>query len=357
MSGRKVLARAPSNIAIVKYMGKTDAARNLPANPSLSMTLSNLCTFVELRQATGTVASGPSAESRLVREVPEGARGEAPKLSDEGAAKFLRHLARAFERAPALLAESGIAARAPGDAVEIRTSNTFPAAAGVASSASSFAALTLAATAYAAADTDAFRAAYANEPALRRRLAALSREGSGSSCRSFEGPFVAWDGERTERVESALRPLSDLVVVVSAGEKKVGSSEAHRRVRTSSHWEGRIGRAANRYADLRRALARGDFAALGEIAEADFRDMHQLFETSAPPFSYFAPGTEAVLDYLESLPEYASAVAVTMDAGPNVHVIVHQSEEEHWRRTLAARFPEFPILVDREGTGAEFAVV
>ncbi|MBS1964045.1 MAG: hypothetical protein JST04_17665 [Bdellovibrionales bacterium] len=346
MNERRILARAPSNIAIVKYMGKADVARNLPANPSLSMTLSNLCTFVEIR---------PSAESRLVAEKPEGARGESPSLSAEGAAKFLRHLARVFERAPTLLAPFGVVVR-PAEAVEIRTANTFPAAAGIASSASSFAALTLAAAAYAAEDVEAFRAVYAKDPELRRRLAALSREGSGSSCRSFEGPFVAWDGERVEAVESALRPLSDLVVVVSAGEKKVGSSEAHRRVRTSPHWEGRTIRAANRYADLRRALARGEFAALREIADADFRDMHRLFESSEPPFSYFAPGTEAVLAFLGSFAEGNAPIAVTMDAGPNVHVIVHQADEERWRRTLADRFPEFPVLVDREGTGAEFTV-
>ena len=133
-------------------------------------------------------------------------------------------------------------------------------------------------------------------------------------------------------------------------EKKVGSSEAHRRVRTSPHWDGRTTRATNRFADLRGALRSGNFASLAEIAEADFRDMHQLFETSNPPFSYFAPGTSAVLDFLEE----ETGIAVTMDAGPNVHVIVPQSDEEHWRRKLVARFPEFPVLVDREGTGAEF---
>jgi diphosphomevalonate decarboxylase len=142
-------------------------------------------------------------------------------------------------------------------------------------------------------------------------------------------------------------------VVVSAGEKSVGSSEAHRRVRTSPHWEGRALRATNRHRDVKRAVESGNFSSLGEIADAEFRDMHQLFETSNPRFSYFAPGTSEVLDFLDG----ETGVAVTMDAGPNVHVIVPQAEEEHWRRKLIARFPQFPILVDREGTGAEFVAV
>jgi diphosphomevalonate decarboxylase len=339
----RILARAPSNIAIVKYMGKRDPGRNLPANSSLSMTLSSLSTFVELRE----VAAGGV---RFIGEKPDGAKGEAPKLSDAGVEKFLIHLARVMDRVPEVFRAAGLRERVDPEHIEVRTANTFPAAAGIASSASSFAALTLAAAAFRARDIEAFRDRYATEPAFRRELASISREGSGSSCRSFEGPFVAWSEEHTEKIESALRPLSDLVVVVSATEKKVGSSEAHRRVRTSPQWDGRPLRAENRYTDLRRALTQGNFAALSEIADADFRDMHRLFETSVPPFSYFAPGTTEVLDFLGG----ESGIAITLDAGPNVHVIVPQAEEEYWRSKIVARFPQFPILVDREGLGAEF---
>jgi len=343
MIQNRILARAPSNIAIVKYMGKSDPERNLPANPSLSLTLTNLCTYVELR----AVEAGGI---RFIAEKPEGAKGEAPILSGAGQNKFLRHLSRVMDRAPDVLRERGLFDRDPPSHVEVRTSNTFPSAAGIASIASSFAALTLAAAAFQAREVESFRVAYASDPLVRRALAALSREGSGSSCRSFEGPFVRWDGENTESVPSAMRPLSDLVVVVSAVEKKVGSSEAHRRVRTSPYWDGRSSRATNRCADLAREIAAGHFTSLSEIADADFRDMHQLFETSVPPFSYFTPGTSAVLDFLDG----ETGVAVTMDAGPNVHVIVPQTEEEHWRRKITERFPEFPVLVDREGSGAEF---
>jgi diphosphomevalonate decarboxylase len=340
---KRILARAPSNIAIVKYMGKRDPERNLSANPSLSLTLSGLCTYVELR------AAGAGGR-RFIREKPEGAKGEAPTLSGAGEKKFLCHLARVLKNAPAVLTAHGLRAEPEPAHAEVRTANTFPTSAGIASSASSFAALTLAAAAFAARDAGKFRAEYAGNTDFRRALAALSREGSGSSCRSFEGPFVAWDEARTERVTSALKPLSDLVVVISAREKKVGSTEAHRRVRSSPHWDGRPTRATNRYRDLRKALNQGNFAGLSEIADAEYRDLHGLFETAVPPFSYFAPGTAEVLDFLEN----ETGIAVTMDAGPNVHVLVPQAEAEHWRRKLGERFPEYPILTDHEGTGAEF---
>jgi diphosphomevalonate decarboxylase len=347
MSECRILARAPSNIAIVKYMGKADAAKNLPVNPSLSLTLSQLCTFVEIRGS----GSG-SDEVRFVGEKPEGAKGEVPVLTLEGKEKFLRHFERCRTHAPRILGDAGLETRAVAGA-DILSSNTFPTAAGIASSASSFAALTLASIAYFSKSTEKFLDLYREGPALKRELAALSREGSGSSCRSFEGPFVAWESDRAARVESTLAPLSDLVVVVAAGAKKVGSSEAHRRVLTSPHWSARADHAGRRFSDLKKAILSGDFPEFSKIANADSKEMHQLFETSVPPFSYFAAGTSEVLDFLAS----ESGIAVTMDAGPNVHVIVPQAHEEFWRRKLVERFPQFPLLIDREGSGAELTIL
>src|SRR5690606_28765036 len=222
----RILVRAPSNIAIVKYMGKSAASpekRNIPENPSISMTLSGLCTFLEVRASDG---GKTGSKVRLVEEPPAGARGESPKLSESGSQRFTDHFLRCVEKLPAVFVRFGLVAR--GDAAssyEIRTSNTFPHAAGIASSASSFAALTLATAALQALDREAFRKRYAEDAALRAALGSLSREGSGSSARSFDGPFVSWEGETVEAVPSSLPPLSDLVVVVSSGEKKVGSSE------------------------------------------------------------------------------------------------------------------------------------
>ncbi len=343
MPKERVLARAPSNIAIVKYMGKTDSTLNLPENPSLSMTLAKLSTYVEIH------AGKSGTQDRLVAEAPPGVPGEVPTLSPAGIEKFLAHFARIRTRAPNLLREFEMEAFDSGVG-EIRTTNTFPHAAGIASSASSFAALTLAGVAFLARDRSLFRAKFASTPGLRRRLAALAREGSGSSIRSFEGPFVAWEGSEAFSVEATLPALSDLVVVVASREKKVSSREAHLRVRTSSAWSGRPARAHTRYAELRTALVAGDFPTFARIAEEDANDMHQLFETAEPAFSYRTKETRQVMEFLATV---GAPYAATLDAGPNVHVIVPQSAELLWKRRIAEEFPQYPVLVDRQGTGAE----
>lgn len=352
VDSNRVLVRAPSNIAIVKYMGKRDFTKNLPANSSLSMTLSELCTYVEIRQAEGQTPS-----STFVAEKPDGSKGEVPTLNDRGREKFLRHFERCRARAREILFAHDLAVSESrlGSAAVIRTTNTFPLEAGIASSASSFSALTLGALYYFSGDRDSFKSRYAEKRELRRSLAQISREGSGSSCRSFEGPFVAWTLDEATRVESLLPPLSDLVVVVSGERKSVGSSDAHRRVETSPHWKGRVERAEMRFRVLTLALGSGVFSKVAEIAEADFQDMHQLFETSEPSFSYFASGTDEVLEFLTKCCNQDSVLpfAVTMDAGPNVHILVPQAAEEFWREKISAQFPRFPILVDRQGTGAE----
>jgi len=340
----RILVKSPSNIALVKYMGKLPGGGNLPANPSISMTLSSLATFLEIRSAPASTLS-----RRWVSEVPSGGKGDSPKLDRAGEEKFLAHFDRCMSRLPNLLPTEFIPRTG---AVEIRSSNTFPHAAGIASSAPSFSALTLACAGWLAKDPEAFKVKFKSDPALRASLARLSREGSGSSCRSFDGPYVAWEGEQVKVLETKLPPLSDLVVVISSGTKKVGSSEAHARVSSSPNWSGRVGRAEKRYKALMHAIDLGDFKSLSEIADADFRDMHQLFETAEPPFSYFSEGTSRVLDFLyEAASE--SKIAVTLDAGPKVHVLAPQSVTAHLKRTPALQFPEYPILVDREGHGAE----
>jgi diphosphomevalonate decarboxylase len=343
----RALARAPSNIALVKYMGKLEGEGNLPENPSLSMTLSGLCSFVEVRVVPG------AAGVRWIPEKPAGARGEVPAIDERGAAKFAAHCSRVLERAPDLLMPFDLRFEPlpDGSSVEIRGTNTFPHGAGIASSASSFAALTLAAAALGVSDRDRFREGLRRSPGLRRALARLAREGSGSSCRSFEGPFVSWTGEDARKAESSLAPLLDLVVVVSREPKAVGSSEAHRRVKTSPQWPGRPDRAVTRHEALVEALRGGDLATVARIAGDDSADMHRLFETSDPSFTYADERTAKVMRYLRSLED--PELAITMDAGPNVHVLVPVEKAADLEEALRAIDPAIEVLADEAGNGAE----
>ena len=357
-------AQAPSNIALVKYMGKTDPVRNLPENPSISMTLDLLCTIAELRKVSGKgvlwVSEAPWADFKP----SEGMKLELPELSEAGALKITKQVERAHEEAKRIFPRYGLTL-APGltdSGWTLRAANTFPAGSGIASSASSFAAVTLAAAASAAADRTAFERAW-SDSVFRREWAAVARQGSGSSCRSMEGPFVLWEKEDTRRVTSRLPELAHFVVVVSETEKKVSSSEAHRRVKTSPLWTGRVARANSRAVLIEDALARGDFASVSREAWREAWEMHSLFHTSEAPFTYFHPMTIQILQELSPfMPTTAGAAPtretppiVTLDAGPNIHVTVEAASAGLWEYRLRGMFtgtPGIRILQDRPGTGA-----
>lgn len=290
-------AKAPSNIALIKYMGKTESSGNRPANASLSLTLTALESFVEIR---------PSAAWSWRPLAREGFF--APELSEAGRARFVAHA----ERVAKALGRESLRG-------EIRSANNFPPDCGLASSASSFAALSLAVAKACGVDVDS--------PAERAQLSRLSQQGSGSSCRSLYSPWAIWRDEGAEAVAGlpTLAQLEHVVFVVSGERKSVSSSEAHRRVVTSELFQGRVERAARRLEQLLAALedASEDVAAWNQAAElvwAESWDMHALFETARPAFGYFVPGSVLVLRELRQW-ESARRPLVTMDAGPNVHAV------------------------------------
>lgn len=299
-------ASAPSNIAIVKYMGKENSgAGNVATNPSLSMTISAFRTTVEIESVPG----GADRWELLP--------GSAP-LREESAKRFLAFFTR-------IKGEHEVSG-----SFLVRSGNNFPSDAGLASSASSFAALTMAAC-------ETFAAVKKQAPLPLAQQAMISRTGSGSSCRSFFGPWCAWEGSQIGALPSKLTPLVDLVAVADTGYKKVSSSEAHKRVQTSPLFAGRPERARRRMQESKDALASGDYRRLAEISWADLWDMHSLFHTSEPPFFYLSPASLAVLRWAEERWEKRGHGPITtVDAGPNVHLLVPETEKEEFKRELEA---------------------
>lgn len=330
----RAMVRAPSNIAIIKYMGKVDASVNLPANPSLSMTLQDLCSVTEATLLETHAASGFGVEWEGAAQLGgfDRLRPMAASSPSEQA-KLSYHVERVVR---ALRPEFS------GSRWRIRSGNAFPAGAGIASSASGFAALTLAV---------AEALGRAREPGPMG-LPELSRQGSGSSCRSFEGPWVLWEKTQSRKIDSNLEPLADLVLVVDEAPKLVGSSEAHTRVLGSPQWRGRTERASQRLAQVIHALSEGDFATLSRLAFEEALDMHGLFHTSVPPFSYQTEQTRRILGWIEVRLRGRDDFAPTLDAGPNVHLLVPRSRAASLRAELAAEFPQISILQDVQGLGA-----
>lgn len=339
-----ITARAPSNIALIKYMGKVDPVLNIPENPSLSLTLQDLCTVVNLR----------------LKSEGEGISLSGPGLSEAGRTRMIHYIQKSVPLITEVLNKFEFKVdlqRWESSQVEIESRNTFPASSGIASSASSFAAVTLAVAGALVQDLERFQLSLDNHDdygrKLRRALARISRQGSGSSCRSFEGPWVYWEGEDAEALNEIQMPeMAHFVLLVDSSPKKVSSSLAHSMVRSSPLWNERVKRVEERVKVLKQALKSGDIPTVSRIAWSEAWEMHSLFHTCSEPFSYWTPGTIDVLRGLASFILQKSPPIVTLDAGPNVHVIVPASQRDEWRARLKELWPQFEILEDRPGLGA-----
>lgn len=317
------VAEAPSNIALIKYMGKRDG---LPVNSSLSYTLDHLRTAVTLKRFDGANDEWQPLDCDSYSK-DSFEKWTAPKLSEFSKQRFLNH----FRILKSRLGLEG--------SFVVRSANNFPADCGIASSASSFAALTLA----------AFEMAKKINPRLdltRDQIAQLSRKGSGSSIRSFYGPFALWSVELLNRnsankIETAdhctcaswhsiFEPLHHQVIIVDKKHKLVSSSEAHKRVETGRLFHGRAERAEERLKLVKDALnGSGNWRMAYEIANAEFWDMHALFHTAHPPFRYLTAETLTILDEVDKFWERnGDGPLVTLDAGPNVHLLYRSNQLE-----------------------------
>lgn len=284
-------ASAPANIALIKYMGKSDSANNIPTNASFSYTLDQLRSFVELELHANLVDRWePLANSSL-------------ELDQKSQQRYLKHLAL-------LKQHFGFSGH-----FIVRSGNNFPHNTGIASSASSFAALTMCAC-QALAELTHKPLPYLSEQAR------LSAKGSGSSCRSFFQPWALWQEDTVTGIDLPYMNLLHHVVVVEKQPKAVSSSEAHRRVISSLLFNGRRERAEIRLATLLTSLKARDWQRAFELVWQEFWDMHALFETAQPPFGYLTSDTLMVLEYLTKLWRHDNdGPLVTIDAGPNVHLL------------------------------------
>lgn len=307
-------SEAPSNIALIKYMGKIEVPGNKPTNTSLSFTLGHLKSIVQLEYDDHLTTDSWEALTSF------GERTFAPlQLSQKGIERFLAHFSL-------LKTHFGFKGH-----FRVRSANDFPSDCGLASSASSFAALTKVAMVALSELTD--------KPAPTASEAAQwSRRGSGSSCRSFFEPWVIWSPDHVGEVPGLMNKgdLLHQVIVVDEIVKQVSSSEAHKRVTSSLLFGGRPNRADVRAADLIKALEMEKWEEAFEISWAEFWDMHALFETSQPSFGYMNVGSLDVLQFVREQiwAKEKDGPLVTMDAGPNVHLLYRKDERG---RRLAAR--------------------
>jgi diphosphomevalonate decarboxylase len=231
---------------------------------------------------------------------------------------------------------------------EVMSENNFPSGAGIASSASAFAALALAGSKAAGLGLS------------ERDLSRLARCGSGSGARSIPGGFVEWQaGEKDEDsfafsiAERNHWKLVDCVAIVSASHKKTGSTEGHSIASTSPLQTARVADAPRRLEICRSAILNCDFDSFASIVELDSDMMHAVMMTSTPALHYWKPSSLEVMNRVRAWRAEGIPVCYTVDAGPNVHVICPESEAH----TIDKHLREIPgvddVLVARAGEGAK----
>ena len=302
-------AIAHTNIALVKYWGKRDAALNLPARGSLSLTLD------ELRTRTTVGFDAALAADELVLG---------------GVAESGEALRRVSKFLDLVRARAGRSERA-----RVVSENSFPTGSGLASSASAFAALALAAT----------HAAGVTLPDAE--LSVLARRGSGSAARSIHGGFVAMAaGERADGTDAYATPILEasawdvrMVIGVFGGGKPKDVSSRNgmdHTAATSPLYAGWLATVDADLAEARAAIAARDLERLGTVAEASALAMHASAIAARPAVVYWRGATIEALHAIRGLRASGAAAWGTIDAGPHLKVLCAPGDAARVAETLAA---------------------
>jgi diphosphomevalonate decarboxylase len=316
----KATAVAPSNIAFIKYWGKKDEVLRLPENGSISMNLSDMTT-------TTTVEFDPSLkeDSIVINDTKEANEGN----------RAIMHLDRIRERAEIT------------DKAKVVTITNFPRGTGLSSSASGFAALTVAAS------------KAVGLTLSEKELSILARQGSGSACRSIPNGITEWlDGETSDTSYAvSLYPpeywdLCDVVAVVSVGRKEVATSAGMKLAQKSPFFKTRRLHIKEKIILCKKFLAEKNFPAFGELIEAEALELHAIMLTSTPSLIYWTPGTLRIMKLCKVWRSEGIPVYFTINTGQDIHLICEKPMVESLKKKLTEVEEVKNIIVNTSAPGA-----
>lgn len=314
----KATAIAPANIAFIKYWGKKDEKLHLPLNASFSMNLSGSITTTTVEFSEKYLTDTVQAD-----------------LNEKEKEKVLVHLDRIRRVAKSTMRASVV------------TKNSFPKSAGLASSASGFAALTVAAS------------GALGLGLTEKELSIVARFGSGSACRSIPDGFVYWkNGESTDDsyaysiYPSSYWDLRDIIVIVEASEKPVSTRGGMERVKTSPFWRERVLGIPAKIHAVQYALKHKNLRELGIVMEEDCVNMHAVAMTQNPPLFYWNEATMAIIRAVRAWREKGIPVYFTIDAGPNVHLICEGKNEKNVLEKVKKLSGIIQVIVNKPSIGA-----
>ncbi|WP_288557261.1 diphosphomevalonate decarboxylase [uncultured Lactobacillus sp.] len=316
-------ARAHTNIALIKYWGKKDAALRIPLMSSLSMTLDAFYTDTTIEKTTG------SSEFYLNGKKQTSA-------NSKRVFAYIKKLQQRFD-----LKEENLV---------VKSTNHVPTSAGLASSSSAFAALAA-----------AFCAFY-NINADKTLLSRLARIGSGSASRSIFGGFSIWqkgDSDETSYAyvldEHPQMDLHLLAIELDTKQKKISSTRGMKDAQSSPFFKPWIARNESELKQMIAAIKNDDFTALGKLAELNANEMHAINLTAQPEFTYFEPDTIRAIKLIETLRDKGIECYYTIDAGPNIKVLCQLRNIKEIIENFESEFNNVKIVSASFGPGVTYS--
>lgn len=316
----KATAIAPSNIAFTKYWGRKDEKLRLPENGSVSMCLSNLLTTTTVEFSLSYKADQVSINGQEEKE------------------RVMEHLDRIRK-----LAKINLKAK-------VVSNNNFPTGTGLSSSASGFAALTLAATATAGLNLS------------EKQLSILARQGSGSACRSIPSGIVEWlDGNTSETsYAKTIFPanwwnIADVVAVVSLGKKEVPTSTGHQKAQSSPFMKLRLSHMKKKNNLVKKYIKLRNFTKFGELVEAEALELHTIMLTQRPALIYWTPGTLQIMKLVPHWREEGIEVYFTINTGQDIHLICERKNVDKVKNKLKNLDFVKSMIVNTPGQGTRLS--
>ena len=341
--------QTPSNIALVKYWGKSDP--QIPKNASISFTLNNCHTITSIEFVKRDVSLSGVERSQIYFELFfEGQKKEAFKP------KIGQFFERIKDYCPYIFEYEMI----------INSENSFPHSSGIASSASGLSAIAMCLL-----NLEKELNPSLTQEFIKQKASFLARLGSGSASRSIEGPLVVW-GNHPEiegssdlfgvkfphKVHAVFENYQDAILLVDKGEKQVSSTVGHNLMHEHPFAKQRFLQANENLAKLSEILQNGDIDAFVNLVESEALTLHAMMLTSNPYFILMKPNTLEIINNIWSFrAKTGSKISFTLDAGANVHVLYPVNEKEKVNKFIAETLSKFcqngQYILDSVGFGAK----
>jgi len=335
--------QTPSNIALVKYWGKSEP--QIPKNASISFTLSNCHTTTSIK--FDKIPTGNNAAFELFFE---GKKKEAFKP------KIAQFFDRIKEYCPYIFEYNMV----------IDSENSFPHSSGIASSASGLSAIAMCLLSLEKELNPSLTQEFIN-----KKASFLARLGSGSASRSIEGPIVVWGNHPVIegssdlfgvkfplKIHAAFENYQDAILLVDKGEKQVSSTVGHDLMHNHPFAEHRFVQANDNLSKIAKVLQNGDVNAFINLVESEALTLHGMMLTSNPYFILMKPNTLQIINDIWSFRnKTGSKICFTLDAGANVHVLYPSSEKhevsDFIKKELSKYCQNNQFILDNLGIGAK----